>query len=132
MQPNRVQPWLRGPLIQALALIPLRPRGVQHTIEFILSVHPSSANASSGAGKGASISLEALNAASRLLSTPPASMSPEKWFNGLSTQLLDLLDGNGEPGMDKAAAYIIGFGILGRRLFGAPGMFSTNDPHDLC
>ncbi|RDW66011.1 hypothetical protein BP6252_09646 [Coleophoma cylindrospora] len=126
VQPSRVQPWLRGPLIQTLALLPLRPRGVQHTIEFILSVHPSSANTPSGTGKGASISLEALNAASKLLSTPPAAMPPDRWFNGISSQLLHLLSGNGEPGMDKAAAYIIGFGILGRRQFGAPGTAGWN------
>jgi hypothetical protein len=122
VQPDRVQPWLRTPLISALARLPLRPRGVQHTIEFILSVHPSSAvnNASATAGRGASISHEALNAASRLLSSPPVSMSPEKWFCGIAPQLLSLLDGEGEPEMDKAAAFVIGFGILGRKQFGAP------------
>lgn len=124
VQPDRVQPWLRTPLISALARLPLRPRGVQHTIEFILSVHPSSTanNESATVGRGASISHEALNAASRLLSSPPVSMSPEKWFYGIAPQLLSLLDGEGEPEMDKAAAFVIGFGILGRKQFGAPGM----------
>jgi hypothetical protein len=124
VQPDRVQPWLRIPLISALARLPLRPRGVQHTIEFILSVHPSSAgnNASAITGRGASISHEALNAASRLLSSPPVSMSPEKWFHGIAPQLFSLLEGEGEPEMDKAAAFVIGFGILGRKQFGAPGM----------
>jgi hypothetical protein len=123
VQPNRVQPWLRTPLISALARLPLRPRGVQHTIEFILSVHPSSAgnNASTTTGKGAIISHEALNAASRLLSSPPVSMSPEKWFHSIAPQLFSLLEGEGEPEMDKAAAFVIGFGILGRKQFGALG-----------
>jgi hypothetical protein len=123
VQPNRVQPWLRTPLISALARLPLRARGVQHTIEFILSVHPSSAgsNSSASTGRGSNISHEALNAASRLLSSPPVSVSPEKWFSGIAPQLLSLLEGEGEPEMDKAAAFVIGFGILGRKQFGAPG-----------
>lgn len=49
-------------------------------------------------------------------------MSPEKWFFGIAPQLLSLLDGEGEPEMDKASAFVIGFGILGRKQFGAPGM----------
>ncbi|KAE9380315.1 hypothetical protein N431DRAFT_395053 [Stipitochalara longipes BDJ] len=124
VQPDRVQPWLRTPLISALARLPLRPRGVQDTIEFVISVHPSTAasNASRTPGKGSSISHEALNAVSRLLSSPPVSMSPEKWFHGIAPQLLSLLEGGGEPEMDKAAAFVIGFGILGRKQFGAPGM----------
>jgi hypothetical protein len=124
VQPDRVQPWLRTPLISALARLPLRARGVQDTIEFILSVHPSSvANTPSAPGKrGSNISHEALNAASRLLSSPPVSMSPEKWFLGIAPQLFSLLEGEGEPEMDKAAAFVIGFGILGRKQFGAPGM----------
>jgi hypothetical protein len=112
------------PLISALARLPLRPRGIQHTIEFVLSVHPSNtgSNASASTGRGSSISHEALNAASRLLSSPPGTMSPEEWFYGIAPQLLSLLEGGGEPDMDKAAAFIIGFGILGKRQFGAPGM----------
>jgi Required for nuclear transport of RNA pol II C-terminus 1/Required for nuclear transport of RNA pol II C-terminus 2 len=123
VQPDRVQPWLRTPLISALARLPLRPRGVQHTIEFILSVHPNSTatNSTPSTGRGSNISHEALNAASRLLSSPPVSMSPEKWFLGIAPQLFSLLEGEGEPEMDKAAAFVVGFGILGRKQFGAPG-----------
>jgi hypothetical protein len=124
VQPGRVQPWLRTPLISALARLPLRPRGVQHTIEFILSVHPSNtgSNTSASTGRGSAVSHEALNSASRLLSSPPVGMSPVDWFNGIAPQIFSLLDGEGEPEMDKAAAFIIGFGILGRKQFGAPGM----------
>ncbi|KAJ5051876.1 uncharacterized protein L3040_001639 [Drepanopeziza brunnea f. sp. 'multigermtubi'] len=120
IQPSRVQPWLRSPLVSALARLPLRPRGVHHTIEFVLQVHPSN-SASASTGRGASISHEALNSASRLLSSPPAGMLPEDWFSGIAPQLLSLLDGEGEPGMERAAAFIIGFGVLGRKQFGAPG-----------
>lgn len=125
LQAGRTEPWLRVPLITALAILPLRERGVQHTIEFVLSVHPSNAgyNITTKAGRGSGISHEALNAASRLLSSPPGGMSPEKWFSGIAPQLFSLLQGEGEPEMDKAAAFIIGFGILGRRQYGAPGMF---------
>jgi hypothetical protein len=48
-------------------------------------------------------------------------MPPTEWFNGIASQLFSLLDGEGEPQMDKAAAFIIGFGTLGRKQFGAPG-----------
>ncbi|RAL60625.1 hypothetical protein DID88_009943 [Monilinia fructigena] len=67
------------------------------------------------------ISHEAMSSASRLLSSPPHGMSAEEWFGGIAPQLLDLLDGKGEKEMDKAASYIIGFGILGRKIYGAPG-----------
>ncbi|KAH6713742.1 hypothetical protein BKA61DRAFT_48215 [Leptodontidium sp. MPI-SDFR-AT-0119] len=128
IQPGRVQPWLRTPLISTLARLPLRPRGVQHTVEFVLSVHPSTSgsNSSANTGRGASISHEALNAASRLLSSPPAGMLAEEWFDGIAPQLLSLLDGDGEPEMDRAAAFVIGFGILGRKQYGAPGTSGWN------
>lgn len=125
VQPDRTKPWLRAPLISTLATLPLRDRGVQDTIEFVLSVHPSSAgyNTSANAGKGAGITHEALNAASRLLSSPPSGMSPLKWFSGIAPQVFALLQGEGEPEMDRTAAFIIGFGILGKRQYGAPGQF---------
>jgi hypothetical protein len=128
IQPGRVQSWLRAPLISTLARLPLRAQGVQHTIEFVLSVHPSSTGKSEsvGPGRGSNITHEALNAASRLISSPPVGMPPQDWFNGISPQLLSLLDGDGEPEMDRAAAFIIGFGILGRKQFGAPGMPGWN------
>ncbi|TGO46418.1 hypothetical protein BCON_0326g00070 [Botryotinia convoluta] len=124
VQPDRVQTWLRVPLIQTLARLPLRPRGVQDTIEFVFSIHPSNASmkASDSVGsRSVNISHEAMSSASRLLSSPPQGMSAEEWFSGIAPQLFDLLDGKGEREMDKAASYIIGFGILGRKLYGAPG-----------
>ncbi|CZT45900.1 uncharacterized protein RSE6_06257 [Rhynchosporium secalis] len=123
VQPGRAQPWLRTQLISVLARLPLRPRGVQHTIEFILSVHPSTSgsNVPTSTRRGAGISHEALNAVSRLLSSPPVGVSAGEWFNGIAPQLLLLLDGDGEPDMDKVAAFVIGFGILGRKQYGAPG-----------
>ena len=110
--------------MSALALLPLRERGVQNTIEFVLSVHPSNStyDGSAGGQKGSVISHEALNAASRLLSAPPDGMSQERWFSSLAPQLFSLLQGEGEIEMDRAAGFVIGFGILGRKQYGAPGM----------
>lgn len=128
VQPGRVKPWLRPHLLRELSLIPLRPRGVRSTIEFILSVHPSNAQragsteSSTPQSRGASISPEALSAASRLISAPPQALSPDKWFSGIAPQLFSLLDGEGGLEMVKVAAYIIGYGILGRRELGAPGI----------
>jgi hypothetical protein len=48
-------------------------------------------------------------------------MNPDQWFQGIAPQLFSLLQGEGELGTDNAAAFIIGFGILGRKQFGAPG-----------
>jgi hypothetical protein len=133
VQPGRTQQWLRVPLISALALLPLRRCGVQDTIEFVLSVHPSARlNAPSSSDKRSAISHEALNAASRLLSSPPGGMTPDKWFSSIAPQLLSLLQGEGEPEMDKAAAFIIGFGILGRKQYGAPGTRFHSFLQDFC
>lgn len=128
VQPGRTENWLRTPLITTLSSLPLRKRGVQHTIEFILSVHPSTAGFNDGmkAGRGSGISYDALNAASRLLSSPPSGMTPDEWFSGIAPQLMSLLQGEGEPEMDRAAAFIIGFGILGRRQYGAPGQYKSS------
>jgi hypothetical protein len=71
--------------------------------------------------KGAPISLDALNSASRLISSPPKGYPPEKWFAGIAPQLIALIDGEGGLEMVKVASFIIGFGILGRREYGAPG-----------
>lgn len=125
---DRVPPWLRSHLVHTLALLPLRTRGVRDTIEFIFQVHPSTAQ-KTGTGqsqtvgsRGPSISLEALNAASRLISAPPSDFSPDTWFSAIAPQLFTLLDGEGGLELVKAASFIIGYGILGRKALGAPGM----------
>ncbi|KAI0834285.1 hypothetical protein F5Y06DRAFT_300821 [Hypoxylon sp. FL0890] len=124
-QPDRVPGWLRVPLMDVLTLLPQRPDGVRATLEFVFSVHPSSTVRTSEAAtpqkQGANITIEALKLASNLLSTPPATVSPDQWFPGIAPQLLALLDGKDGPDLVKAAAYVIGFGVLGRKQFGAPG-----------
>ncbi|KAK0626921.1 hypothetical protein B0T14DRAFT_122419 [Immersiella caudata] len=125
IRPGHVPPWLRSKLMEILTLVPLRPDGVRATLEFVFSVHPSSTLKVSEAvipqKKGANITHEALEMSSRLISTPPASVTPDAWYSGVSPQLLRLLDGDEGPELMKVAAYIIGFGILGRKASGAPG-----------
>ncbi|KAI1765244.1 hypothetical protein GGR53DRAFT_280413 [Hypoxylon sp. FL1150] len=124
-QPDRVPRWLRVHLMDVLTLLPQRPDGVRATLEFVFSTHPSSAVNTSEAmapqKQGANITMEALKMATNLLSAPPATVSPEQWFPGIAPQLLALLDGKDGPDLVKAAAYVIGFGVLGRKQFGAPG-----------
>ncbi|KAK4248631.1 hypothetical protein C7999DRAFT_13419 [Corynascus novoguineensis] len=103
-----------------------RSDGVRTTLEFVFSVHPSSTVKVSEAAvpqkRGANITQDALNLASNLLSTAPASVTPENWYAAIGPQLLALLDkGDDEPELVKAASYIIGFGILGKKSTGAPG-----------
>ncbi|KAI0180693.1 hypothetical protein GGR52DRAFT_1023 [Hypoxylon sp. FL1284] len=124
-QPDNAPAWLRIHLLDVLTLLPQRPDGVRATLEFVFSVHPSSILKASEAEmpqkQGANITVEALKMATNLLSVPPASVTPEQWFPGVAPQLLALLDGKDGPDLVKAAAYVIGFGVLGRKQFGAPG-----------
>lgn len=125
IKPNRVPRWLALRLMDVLTLLPQRPDGVRATLEFIFSTHPSStvkASEASGPQKqGANITMEAMKMAANLLAAPPAGVAPEQWFPGIAPQLLALLDGAEGPDLVKVAAYVIGFGVLGRRQFGAPG-----------
>ncbi|KAI0407992.1 hypothetical protein F4802DRAFT_605385 [Xylaria palmicola] len=124
IKPGRVPEWLRVRLMDILMLLPQRPDGVRATLEFVFSVHPSStvrpSEAAASQKQGANITMEALKMASSLLSVPPASVKPETWFPGIAPQLLALLDGNDGLDLAKVAAYVIGFGVLGRKKFGAP------------
>jgi hypothetical protein len=108
-------------------MLPLRPNGVRATMEFVFSVHPSNSarvlDTASPQKQGASITHEAVAVATKLLSTVPASMTAQEWFNGISGQLFYLMDGEEGPDLARTAAQIVGFGILGRKEYGAPGMF---------
>ena len=125
IKPDVVEPWLRQPLMQTLTLLPLRQDGVRGTLEFVFSVHPSSAGRSEGSDQaqkqGASITHEAVAVATKLLSSVPASMTPEAWFGGISGQLFTLFDGEAGPDLARTAAQIVGYGILGKKQYGAPG-----------
>lgn len=126
IQPGRVPPQLRSKFMDVLTRIPLRPDGVRSTAEFVFSVHPSNTETSSSEGanpqkQGASITHEALSMAAKLIAYPPRSASPGEWYQAVAPQLLALLDGKEGPELMKVAAYVIGFGILGRKQTGAPG-----------
>ncbi|KAH8677928.1 hypothetical protein BX600DRAFT_451081 [Xylariales sp. PMI_506] len=125
IKPDRVPRWLRLRLMDILTLLPQRPDGVRATLEFVFSTHPSNAVRASEAAdpqkQGANITMEALKMATSLLAIPPLGVTPEQWFPGISSQLMVLLDGDEGPDLLKVAAYVIGYGVLGRRQFGAPG-----------
>ncbi|KZL82692.1 protein required for cell [Colletotrichum incanum] len=125
IKPNVVPTWLRPELMNILTLIPLRPDGVRGTMEFIFSVHPSSTLKASEAAtpqkRGANITQEAMAVVTRIITSPPAIVSPKDWFSKIAPQLIVLLDGNEGAELSTAAAQIIMFGVLGRKQFGAPG-----------
>lgn len=118
--------------MRTLTHLPLRRHGVRATMEFVFSVHPTNVERMLDAGgpqkQGANITHEAVAVATKLLSSVPTDMSPEKWFTGISGQLLGLIDGDAGPDVSKTAAQIVGFGILGKRQFGAPGKPRSLDP----
>ena len=131
IQTGRTEPWLRPYFVYELSALALRPKGVRSIIEFVLSVHPSSnvpqTKPEDGAPKGPPISMEALSLATKVVSSPPLNpesqqkISADEWFRSIAPQLFHLLDGQDGLEMVKVASYVIGYGILGRREYGAPG-----------
>ncbi|TFA99432.1 hypothetical protein CCMA1212_008786 [Trichoderma ghanense] len=125
IKPNVLPTWLREPLMRTLTQLPLRPDGVRATMEFVFAVHPSNAGKpaedAAGGKQGAAITHEAVAVATKLLSSVPATMDAQQWFEGIAGQLFALFDGEAGPDVAKTAAQIVGFGILGRKQFGAPG-----------
>lgn len=67
-----------------------------------------------------SLSLEVITRASKVLSSVPSSLPTNTYFTKLAPQLLQLLDAQ-DVDAQRAAAYIIGNDILGRRKYGSPG-----------
>lgn len=125
VQPGRLPPQLRSKFLEALTRIPLRPDGVRATAEFVFSVHPSSTVSSSEEAtvqkNGANITLEALQMATKTIAYPSKGVSEDVWYSGVAPQLFTLLDGQEGAELMKVAAYVIGFGILGRKQSGSPG-----------
>lgn len=139
IKPDVVPPWLRQPLLHTLTLLPLRDDGVRGTLELVFSVHPTSAGrtadpsgqeqqppSSQPQKQGASITHEAVAVATKLLSSVPAGMAAEAWFAGIAGQVLALMDGTAGPDLARTAAQIVGFGILGKKAYGAPGAAGWN------
>ena len=115
--------WLQPHLSTARASLPLEADGVHQTILFVARSMPQ-ANLQTSANvpvDGPALSLEVLNQVSRVLCSVPSIISMDDYFLAISPQLLALLDGDDED-MRRAASFVIGFGILGRRNTGAPGM----------
>lgn len=125
IQPGRLPPQLRTKFLDVLTRVPLRSDGVRATSEFVFSVHPSSTVGSSEEAaaqkNGANITQEALNMAAKMIAYPPASILQTAWYQAIAPQLFELLDGKEGAELMKVAAYVIGFGILGRKQSGAPG-----------
>lgn len=103
-------------------------------MEFVFSVHPSNsgqtADPSNQGKQGAAITHEAVAVATKLLSSVPASMTADVWFQGISSQLFALIDGQAGPEIARTAAQIVGFGILGKKQFGAPGIYNALNEKD--
>lgn len=119
--------WFRIPIASYLSLLPLRPQGVKSTINFIagsISQEPVDSDTSlpdrKSQSSAFSLSLEVITRASKVLSSVPSSLSADVYFTNLAPQLLQLLDEQIEDDR-RAAAYVIGNGILGRRKHGSPG-----------
>ncbi|KAG9257719.1 uncharacterized protein F5Z01DRAFT_679662 [Emericellopsis atlantica] len=125
IKPGALPPWLAEPFMQTLTMLPLKSDGVRGTLEFIFQVHPSNDGKIEPSAKPqkqeASITHEAVAHATRLLSSVPKSITPQAWFEGISGQLFHLMDGNEGDDLARVAAQVVGFGVLGKRLYGEPG-----------
>ncbi|KAH7385821.1 hypothetical protein BKA66DRAFT_569654 [Pyrenochaeta sp. MPI-SDFR-AT-0127] len=117
--------WLKPIISKELAVVPLRPQGVRHTIEFLslsyLTKHSQVPHDTSSPHSQLPIPLEAVTQASRLLVLPPSGYSQETWLCELAPQLLRLLDGNEGRELSRAAGQIVASGILSKKTTGAPG-----------
>jgi hypothetical protein len=119
--------WLQPLMSRQLAVMPLRQRGVRHTVEFLsLSYLSKTSQVPQDASVSQSqipIPLEAVTQASRLLVLPPAGMNQDEWLHKLAPQLWTLLDGDEGVELSRAAGQIIAGGVLSKRATGAPNSF---------
>ncbi|KAL4780993.1 hypothetical protein BJX76DRAFT_27625 [Aspergillus varians] len=115
-------PWFKSVVTSLLSKVPLRANGVLQTIIFLASqLAPSLGHeAQEQVSGGPHITVNAIMQASRLLSSVPQGMEASNYFGVIGPQLLELIDGD-DLDLQKAAAYIVGNGILGKRAYGAPG-----------
>ena len=122
---QEVPPWWKPRLAKELTMIPLRPHGVRHTVEFLalsyLSKNSQVPQDASGSQSKLPLPLESITQAARLLSAVPIEMTQDEWFTGLAPQLLALLDGTEGRELSRAAGQIIAGGILNKKSTGAPG-----------
>ncbi|KAF7717562.1 Uncharacterized protein PECH_006601 [Penicillium ucsense] len=114
--------WFKSVISRQIARIPMRDGGVLHTILFVMSqVAPSlGQEAQAQPTNGPQFTVQGMMQISRLLSAVPQDTEPSIYFEAIAPQLLELLDGD-DIDMRRVASYTIGNGILGKRLYGAPG-----------
>ncbi|GAD99034.1 protein required for cell viability [Paecilomyces variotii No. 5] len=115
-------PWFKSTISSHLSAVPLRPDGVIQTIIFVASQFAPSLghDAQTPSSDGPPITVQAIMQTSKLLSSVPQAMDPVEYFENISPKLLALLDGD-DLDMKRTAAYVVGSGILGKRVYGAPG-----------
>jgi hypothetical protein len=118
--------WFRANLTKVLSLIPLRDRGVRHTIEYLASYQNIAPPVSEQQeqitpSSGPYLSPEAINQATRVLTSVPKSLTANAYFARIVPQLISLLDGDDGQDLSRAAALIITNGILSAKSIGAPG-----------
>ncbi|KAL4903004.1 hypothetical protein BDW74DRAFT_180294 [Aspergillus multicolor] len=121
LQANPV-PWFKSIITGFLSRVPLRSNGVLQTIVFLASqLAPTMGTEAQEQGPGGlHITVNAIMHASRLLSAVPLGMDANDYFKIIGPQLLALIDGE-DSDLRKAAAYVVGNGILGKKPYGAPG-----------
>jgi len=117
--------WFKPVISSELSMVPLRPNGVRHTVQFLslsyLSKNSQIPQGVSGPSSQIPIPLEAITQASKLLVQPPSGIALDSWLIKLAPQILHLLDGNEGKELSRAAGQIVAGGILSKRTTGAPG-----------
>ncbi|KAF3384608.1 hypothetical protein F1880_003026 [Penicillium rolfsii] len=113
--------WFKSTISKQIAHVPLRPGGVLHTILFIASqVAPTLGQEARETSNRPYFTVQGMMQISRLLSSVPQDVDTATYFNAISPQLLELLDGD-DLDLKRTASYVIGNGILGKRAYGASG-----------
>lgn len=114
--------WFKGIVSSRISHIPLREDGVVQTVLFVASQFAPSLGQEAQAppSNGPPITVQAIMQMSKLLSSVPQGIDPTAYFHNIAPKLLALLDSQDQD-LKRAAAYIVGSGILGKRAYGAPG-----------
>lgn len=113
--------WFKSIISGHLSRIPLRKDGVLQTMVFVASQFaPSLGEGAQEPSRGPPVTVQAIMQTSKLLSSVPQGMDPADYFQNIAPKLLALIDGD-DPDLKKTASYVVGSGILGKRVYGAPG-----------
>jgi len=119
-----VPSWWKPLLSKELSMVPLRPHGVRHTIEFLslsyLSQNSKVPQDASSLKSNMPLPLDAITQASRLLASVPSGWNQDTWFTRIAPELFHLLDGSEGKELSRAAGQIIAGGILAKKSTGAP------------